>query len=408
MTGEIVIVGAGLCGARAAFALRERGFSGRVTLVGEEVHLPYERPPLSKPSTAGPPVPQLVAARQAYDDAGIELLTGHCVTKIDRAAKRLVLSDAGSLGYDRLLLATGARPRRLPNLTASRQLLTLRTHGDAERIAARLVPGRRLVVIGGGFIGLELSAMARQAGAEVTVVEGQARLLARAVPAEIAALVEARHRQAGTRILLDAGVAAIDETEDEITVSLVDGTHVTGDVALLGIGAVPNTELAEAAGLRLENGIAVDEYLTSSDPDIFAAGDCCSFPLALYGNRRIRLESWRSAQDQGSLVAANLLGARNPVGHVPWFWSDQFDLTLQIAGLADTATRTVRRELGDNAVILFHLEESGRLVAASAIGPGNTVARDVRLAEMLIAARACPDPLALASPDIRLKSLLAA
>ncbi|KAB2862650.1 MAG: ferredoxin reductase, partial [Bauldia sp.] len=177
---------------------------------------------------------------------------------------------------------------------------------------------------------------------------------------------------------------------------------------VVGIGAVPVTGLAEAAGLALDNGIAVDACLRTSDPDVFAAGDCCSFPLALYGGRRVRLESWRNAVDQAGLAARNLLGAEDPIASVPWFWSDQYELTLQIAGLPDEGAGTVRRDIGDGAFILFHRAADGRLAAASGIGPGNAVAKDIRLAEMLIARSARPDPALLASPATRLKSLLAA
>jgi 3-phenylpropionate/trans-cinnamate dioxygenase ferredoxin reductase subunit len=195
---------------------------------------------------------------------------------------------------------------------------------------------------------------------------------------------------------------------EKVRLGLADGSELTADLLVVGIGAVPVTGLAESAGLAIENGIAVDRYLRTSDPDILAAGDCCSFPLEIYGGRRVRLESWRNAQDQGTLAAKNMLGAEEPVSAVPWFWSDQHDLTLQIAGLAEGAERHVRRDLGDAAFILFHLAPDGRLLAASGIGQGNAVARDIRLAEMLIAKGAHPDPAALASPDVKLKSLLAA
>ena len=177
---------------------------------------------------------------------------------------------------------------------------------------------------------------------------------------------------------------------------------------MIGIGAVPVTGLAEAAGLAVENGIAVDAELRTSDPDIYAAGDCCSFPLDIYGGRRVRLESWRNAQDQGALAARNMIGGSEGHAAVPWFWSDQYDMTLQIAGLSDEASSSVRRDLDDGAFILFHLAGDGRLVAASGIGRGNAVARDIRLAEMMIAKRARPTPDQLASPDVKLKSLLAA
>jgi 3-phenylpropionate/trans-cinnamate dioxygenase ferredoxin reductase subunit len=180
------------------------------------------------------------------------------------------------------------------------------------------------------------------------------------------------------------------------------------DVVIIGVGAVPATRLAAEADLAIDNGIAVDEELATGDPDIFAAGDCCSFPLAIYGGRRVRLESWRNALDQGSLAAGNMLGGRQPIGTVPWNWSDQYDVTMQFAGLADEGVTAIRRDLGENAFLLFHLAADGRLVAASGIGRGNAVARDIRLAEMLIARRACPPAADLASPATKLKSLLAA
>ncbi|NJM91756.1 MAG: FAD-dependent oxidoreductase, partial [Rhodospirillaceae bacterium] len=203
-------------------------------------------------------------------------------------------------------------------------------------------------------------------------------------------------------------VLALRETASGIEIALADGSIVAADLLVIGIGAVPVTELAQKAGLAIENGIAVDAQLRTSGPDIYAAGDCCSFPLAVYGGRRVRLECWRNAQDQGGLAARNMLGAGESTSAVPWFWSDQYDLTLQIAGLPDEGTQTVRRDLSADAFILFHLAGDGRLVAASGIARGNAVAKDIRLAEMLIAKGARPDPAALAQPDVKLKSLLAA
>jgi 3-phenylpropionate/trans-cinnamate dioxygenase ferredoxin reductase component len=408
MPQTIVIIGAGLCGGRAALALRDRGFTGRITLVGDEAIGPYERPPLSKQTLLEDMEPKLVVAHAAYAEAGIELITGVPASSIDRQGRNVVLADGRALPYDRLLLATGASARTLAGPAPLRRLSTLRTHADALSIREKIGAGRHLIVIGGGFIGLELAATARQCGTMVTVIEGLPRLMARAVPAEIAAIVEQRHRDEGVDIILGATVASISEDEAEITVTLADGRQIVGDLAVAGIGAAPNTKLAEAAGLAIENGIAVDRHLTTSDPDIFAAGDCCSFPLAVYGERRVRLESWRSAQDQGVLAAANLLGEPQPITDVPWFWSDQYDLTLQIAGLADGAATTVRREIDAETLMLFHLDHDGRLLAASGIGRGNAVARDIRLAEMLIAANSRPSAEALASPTTRLKSLLAA
>lgn len=406
---HIVIVGAGECGARAAFALREKGFDGDVTLIGAEPHHPYERPPLSKDGLAGAEPPKYVAAPERYEEVGITVLTGAMAEAIDRGRKTVHLSGGRSIGYDRLLLASGARPRAFPGVSeGAARIRTLRTHADALAIRAALAPGRRLAVVGGGFIGLELAATARKLGAEVVVVEGLPRVLSRAVPEEIAAIVAERHRAAGVEIVCGARIAAIEDGGDAARVVFADGGSLAADLVVVGIGAVPNTDLAEAAGLTIDNGIAVDETLRTSDPDILAAGDCCSFPLSHYGGRRVRLEAWRNAQDQGTLAAANLMGGAERIASVPWFWSDQYELTLQIAGLADGAAATVRRAMDDGAFILFHLDGDGRLIAASGIGPGNAVARDIRLAEMLIAAGSRPDPAALASPETKLKKLLAA
>jgi 3-phenylpropionate/trans-cinnamate dioxygenase ferredoxin reductase component len=403
---NFVIVGAGECGARAAFALREKGFDGTLTLIGSETHLPYERPPLSKEALVAGAGPKFVAEPHRYVEAGIDMLLGRTVCGIDRAAKCVVLGDGTVVPYDKLLLATGARPRALPSTTHGGRVS--RSHDDATRIRAHLVEGSHVAILGGGFIGLELAASARKLGATVTLVEGLPRVLSRGVPAEIAEIVAHRHAAEGVEILCGAKIASVEELPGEVRLTLEGGRVVAASLLVVGIGAVPNTELAEAAGLTVENGISVDGMLRTSDPDIFAAGDCTSYPLPLYGERRIRLESWRNAQEQGQLAAANMLGGADVHAAVPWFWSDQYDMTLQIAGLADGAATTVRRDMGEGAFILFHLDAAGRLIAASGIGPGNAVARDIRLAEMLIAARIHPDPAELAAPETKLKKLLAA
>jgi 3-phenylpropionate/trans-cinnamate dioxygenase ferredoxin reductase component len=233
------------------------------------------------------------------------------------------------------------------------------------------------------------------------------RLLSRAVPEAIAQQIQARHEFEGVRLIFGDGIAGILNNADSATVQLNSGQRVTADLVLVGIGAVPNTGLAHAAGLAIENGIAVDGHLATSDADILAAGDCCSFPLAVYGGRRVRLESWRNAQDQGILAARNLLGAHEAVASVPWFWSDQYELTLQIAGLSDEGSTMVRRDLGNGGSILFHLGADGQMVAASGIGVGGAVAKDIRLAEMLIARGAQPTTEDLQNPAVKLKSLLA-
>jgi 3-phenylpropionate/trans-cinnamate dioxygenase ferredoxin reductase component len=407
----MVIVGAGDCGARAAFALRENGYDGSVWLIGEEPHPPYERPPLSKDALTAdePPAPKWVSLPDRFAALKIGLISGIAAVAIHRQAKAVQLADGSAISYDKLLIATGAIPRRLPLAPeASGRVAYLRSFADAQRLRDHLKPGNHIAIIGGGFIGLELAASARKRGAEVTVIEARPRILMRGVPEEIAEVVAYRHLAEGVRLSCGRGIQEISEQGRRLVVRLADGEGIEADFAVIGVGAVPVTALAGSAGLALDNGIAVDATLRTSDPDIYAAGDCCSFPLAIYGGRRVRLESWRNAQDQGSLAARNMLGADEPISSVPWFWSDQHDLTLQVAGLAEGAAKVVRRDLGDGAFILFHLAADGRLIAASGIGRGNAVAKDIRLAEMLIAKGARPLPDQLTAPEVRLKTLLAA
>lgn len=405
----MVIIGAGECGGRAALALRDLGYEGPVTLVGDEPHLPYERPPLSKDAMTGEaPAIKAIASDELFAERSIRHIHSVRAVAIDRAAHTVQLSDGSSLSYDKLLVATGSVPRKLPMPGLGPRCVYLRTFNDALAIRAHLSAGNRVAVIGGGFIGLELAAAARKLGATVTVIEAQPRILMRGVPAEIAEIIHKAHEAEGVAIRTGQGIAAIADDGKEVAITLADGQTVVADLVVIGIGAVPVTALAAEAGLAIDNGIAVDEHLRTADPDIFAAGDCCSFPLAVYGGRRVRLEAWRNAQEQGALAAKNMLGAGEAHAAVPWFWSDQYGLTLQIAGLSDEGKSVVRRDLDDSAFILFHLAEDGRLVAASGIGPGNAVARDIRLAEMLIVKRASPAPEALGSQAVKLKSLLAA
>lgn len=401
----MVIVGAGEAGARAALAFRKEGYEGPVTLVGEEPHLPYERPPLSKTAmvSADEPRPTTILDEARCRDAGLVHYPQARVTEIDAAEHRLRLGDGRTIPYERLLIATGARARRL-SVPGAEHALYLRSYDDALALRRRLQPGARLVVIGGGFIGLELAASAVQRGAHVTLIEAAPRLLARGVPAEIAERMHDLHTDNGVAIHLGAGVDRIDAANGAFRVVMTDGGAIDCDAVIAGVGAVPETALGEAAGLAIDNGIAVDATLKTSDPDIFAAGDCCSFPSVHYGGRRIRLEAWRNAQDQGLAAARAMLGSDEPYSALPWFWSDQYDETLQIAGLPDEGETTIVREAAD-ARFFFHLA-GGRLVAASSVGPNAAIARDMRLAEMLIAAYATPDPKALADPEVRLKSLL--
>jgi 3-phenylpropionate/trans-cinnamate dioxygenase ferredoxin reductase subunit len=406
---SIVIIGAGECGGRAALQLRERNFDGAITLVGLETLHPYERPPLSKNGILESADPKFIMDADGYKQRGIDLRLGASATGIDRSNRTVELADGTRLTYDRLLLATGARPRPLPGIAErSERVLTLRTHADALAIKRHLHEGSRLAIVGGGFIGLELAAVARGLGATVTLIEGLPRILSRGVPEDIAHAVASRHKTAGVEILCDSRIETFETGVDGVSILLAGGRTIAADIAVIGIGSIPNVELADKAGLTIDNGIMVDDQLRTSDPDIFAAGDCCSFPIPVYGGRRVRLESWRSAQEQAMLAAANLMGANERITAVPWFWSDQYELTLQVAGLAEGAVTSVRREIGEGAFIIFQTSADGRLLSASGIGPGNGIARDIRLAEMLIASGKSVDPAALAQAEVKLKSLLAA
>lgn len=402
---RIVIIGAGEAGARAAITLRSEGHTGPLTLIGDEAHAPYERPPLSKALIVEPEKPwlPLIADAAELEEKRVERMAGVAALAIDRAAREVTLSDGRRLGYDLLVLATGAKPRKL-NLAGAEAALMLRNFEDSLALRARFASGRNIAIIGGGFIGLELAASAIALGCKVSVIEAAPRILGRGVPAEIAALVEKRHREAGVSFFIGAGIASMDGRG----VALTDGRVIPADCIVAGIGAIPETALAAAAGLTIDNGIAVDGRLRTSDSLIFAIGDCASFPHALYGGRRVRLEAWRNALDQGTFVAKSILGASEDYQEVPWFWSDQYELCLQIAGLADGAAQTIARDLGEGVLMLFHVAADGRLLAASAFGPLGKIAREIRLAEMLIAKRAQPSAAALASPGVKLKSLLAA
>lgn len=400
---SMVIVGGGKAGARAAVAFRENAWKGPVTLVSDEMLAPYDRPPLSKAAITEDAEPQPTYLLDGGMMASLEVnfLRGSAATAIDRNAKTVVLANGKTISYDRLLIATGAEPRRLSQAGAERALL-LRDLADSIRIRSEFIGGKSVAIIGGGFIGLELAASAVKRGCRVTVIEAQPRILMRGVPPEIAARISARHGEAGVAILTSAGIAEIGPDR----IHLADGREIPADILIAGIGAAPRIKLAEQAGLALENGIACNTYLQTSDPHIFAVGDCCSFPHPVFGNERLRLEAWRNASDQAGVAVENMLGGQRPYEAVPWFWTDQYELNLQIAGLPQRGVSIVERVPREGALILCHLDGDGRLVGASGIGPGNSIARDIRLLEMLIGKRAVPDPAALADPSFQLKSLL--
>ncbi|MCA1405461.1 FAD-dependent oxidoreductase [Ensifer sp. IC3342] len=392
----IVIIGAGECGTRAAFALREAGYSGSVTLVGAEPHLPYERPPLSKPMNGAVQM-KLICATEALVAAGIGYLPGLSASKLDADAGTVTLSDGRVLSYEKLLLATGARPRRLACPGAERAL-DFRTHADAEAIFSNVAAGHRVAIIGGGLIGMELASVLRGKGVAVSVIEAAPKPLGRAVPQRFAEKLHARHVAEGVRFHLDRGVVAIGDEG----VTLTDGSMVPADLVVSVIGVLPETALAEAAGLATGNGILTDTCLRTSAPNVFAAGDCAA--VAQPGGGHIRYESWRNARTQAETAARNMAGAAEIFAAIPWFWSDQYDLGLQVAGLPQPGHQRVLRSAAGGE-LKFYLDD-GRVVAAAGLGLGNSLAKEIKLAEMLIAAGVSPDPAALADPGVNLKTLL--
>jgi 3-phenylpropionate/trans-cinnamate dioxygenase ferredoxin reductase component len=399
----MVIVGGGMAGARACINLRANNYEGPITLISEEALLPYDRPPLSKASITEVAAPQPVWLLDDSIVASLKVtpILGSAVASIDRAAKTVLLGNGRALPYQKLLLATGAKPRRL-TCPGGELALTLRDFKDAEHLRATFQPGRRIAIIGGGFIGLELASSAAKRGCSVSLIEAQPRILMRGVPQAIAQIVHDRHVAAGVDMIIGTGLKHLSSDG----VHLSDGRLIAADTIVAGIGAAPEIKLAEAAGLAIENGIACSAELQSSDPDIYAAGDCCSFIHQGFGNRRIRLEAWRSAQEQAATAAENMLGGAKAHGNIPWFWSDQYDLSLQVAGMPDMGPESVSRHGADGALVMFHLTEAGRLIGASGIGVGNAFARDVKLAEMMIARGISPAAAQLADSTVQLKALL--
>jgi 3-phenylpropionate/trans-cinnamate dioxygenase ferredoxin reductase subunit len=402
----IVIVGAGEAGLRASLTLRDLGFGGSVTVIGGEPHSPYERPPLSKQilfeSDTAPPS---IAGSQASASKSVRVLSGVEAVAVDRERQIVSTSVDRALPYRRLLIATGARARPL-DLEGGHLATLLRRLDDAMALRDKLARCKSLLVIGGGFIGLELAAAARRRGLNVIVAEAAPRILGRATPESIAALVAGWHEAAGVTIMTGKALSRISVRSRCFEAEFSDGHGLMADLVVAGVGAVPETRLAEAAGLKVDNGIAVDGGLRTSDPFIYAAGDCASFPHPLFDGRRLRLEAWRNAQDQGTFVARSMLDGIGEYEAVPWFWSDQYDSTLQVTGLPSLGERTVARHPGDGSLLTFHLDESGRLVGAAGAGRLGVIAKEIRIAEKMISQRLAPDPDALSDRNLPLKAIL--
>ena len=408
---SILIIGAGQAGGRAAEALRGAGYTGPVTLVGDEAEPPYERPALSKGVLLGGETPEstFIHARESWREKGIELITGVRAEAIAPASRSVLFSDGSRRGYGQLILATGSRVRPLIGVDDTQAgVHYLRTIADCKRLAQDLVPGRRMVVIGGGFLGLEVASSAAKRGLEVTVVERQAALLERALPADIAAAVEGLHRARRVDVRLGAGVCALHGKGRVTSVGLADGSELPADVVVIGIGIIPNTELAEAAGAESADGVVTDEFGRTSVEAIWAAGDVTSHYNPILG-RRVRLESWQNAQNQALAVAKNAAVARNALGslvayaEVPWFWSDQHGVNIQMTGMSEPGARTVWR--GDPAMgkAIAFSTLAGRIVCATAFNAGG----EIRFARKLIESRQSVAASALADASMKLKDLAA-
>lgn len=330
---SFVVIGAGQAGGRAVEALRASGFEGRIDLVGAEPHLPYERPPLSKELLAGDDTPfDLMHDEAWYAERNIAVHLGAPATAIDRVTRRVILGESQTLAYDKLLLVTGGNVRRLDiDGAALSSVHYLRTIEDSRAIDAMLKNDPRIVVVGGGFIGLEIAASARQRGCQVTVLEAADRLMGRALPPEICDAFADLHRKNGVDVKLDTGIERIEGTDQVESVVTSSGETLTADGVVIGVGIIPETSLAAEAGLRVENGIVVDEFCRTSDEAIYAAGDVTNHFNPLLG-QRVRLESWQNAQNQAIAAAQNMYGADTPFSEIPWFWSDQFGVNLQMCG----------------------------------------------------------------------------
>ncbi len=401
---QVVVIGAGQAGASCVARLRAKGYEGRIILIGDEPVAPYQRPPLSKAYLLGEMEMErlLLRSPEFYADNNIELRLGQPVTALDPATKTVTVG-AEQIGYDDLVLATGSIPRRLPDAIGGdlKGVYTVRTLADIDDARHEFQAGRHLVVIGGGYIGLEAAAVAAKLGLTVHVVEMAPRILQRVAAPETSAYFRDLHSQKGVVILEGTGLDRLSGTGGHVTeAKLTDGRVLKADFVIAGVGIVPDTRLAEAAGLAVENGIRVDAQGRTSDPHVWAAGDCASFPL---GDARLRLESVGNAIDMGELVADNILGAGMGYEPKPWFWSDQYDTKLQIAGLNTGYDRIVTRGPEGEAVSYWYYR-GDRLIAVDAMNDS----RAYMVGKRLIEGGKSPDPALVADPATDLKALLRA
>ncbi|MGH3432715.1 MAG: NAD(P)/FAD-dependent oxidoreductase [Thermocrispum sp.] len=385
MSTTTVIVGTGIAGAGAALRLRSSGYDGRLLLIGDEPHEPYRRPPLSKDLLSGKTPQERTRLRppETWAKQGIELRTGTRVAALDVGARKLELADGEQLSYDQLLLATGGRPRKLPQAAGVPGVYTLRSMSDLPALQASLGPGSSVLVIGAGLIGAEVAATARGLGCAVMMLEAEPHPLSRLLPPRISEVYAGLHREHGVDLHTGVLVDTIERIDLGVLATDTTGRKWLADTVVVAVGMVPNTELAADAGLEVDNGlggIVVDEYFRTSAPAVFAAGDVANQPNLQLGGRH-RVEHWTSAQEQGTAAAASMLGERTPYDKVPWCWSDQYGVNLQVAGWpAASDDITLRGEPGErDFTAIFH--RGGRLVGAVGVNR----AKEVRTLRRLIA-----------------------
>ena len=408
-TGEIkriIIIGAGQAGGETAQRLRQAGFDGDITLIGEEPSPPYQRPPLSKAYLKGdlPMDRLLLRPASMYAEEHIALLTPVKAVWVDRANRKVRVEGGRELSYDALVLATGARPRKLPLVGADLDgAFLFRTAADADALRPRMVAGAKLIVIGAGYIGLEAAAVARQLGLDVTVIETAVRPLARVTSPEVAGFFLDEHTRQGVRFVL-GGQPAIIKGQDRVTgVGLADGGELPADIVIAGIGVTPEITLAQHCGLTIDNGIVTDAQCRTSDPNIFAIGDCASRPMEHYDDRVARLESVHNAVEGAKIVAATIMDKPVHTVEAPWFWSDQYDLKLQIAGLFQGYDHVAfRGVMADRSFAAFYYK-GDRLIAVDAVNrPGEYLG-----AKMMIQSKRTLPPDVITDESRPMKELLA-
>lgn len=402
---RIVIVGAGQAGGHAAMAARRAAPNAKILLIGEEAYPPYERPPLSKAVLTGAVGPEKTWLKPVsyYQDHAIDLRLSRRVVGIDREARRVAIDGQPSEAYDALILAMGARPRRMPAVAAGTpNVFYLRAIDDAQAIRSAMQLSHRVVVVGAGLIGLEVAASARAFGCAVTVVEAAAYPMHRVMAADVARLFVAMHSSHGIEFRFGTTIASVEPCGAALTIATSSGP-IEADVVVIGIGAVPNQELAAAVDLTVDDGVVVDEFGRTNDPAISAAGDLTRHYNPVLGHS-LRLESWQNAQNQAIAVGANVGGSHKPHSEVPWFWSDQFDLNLQIVGYPTCWDEIVwRGEPSSRQATAFYLH-GGRVVGANALNNP----RDIRFARMLIERKSLVTASDLADPAVKLADLSAA